>query len=355
MEEDTLQELYGVELDWSEVLPECIVNWLEIFSKSHNVVKEIMFPGILTAISGLMAPNTTLKISPIELEPSNLFIVVLAPPGAGKSAALHAGVENPITTLEESIDHPILMEDFTRTGVFMHLKTTEGQGIFAKDEVHIILEKLCGQTRERDIDKDLFIKFFDNAQWTVNKGNSAKRERVRKTGMAFFGLSQPNSFYTIYSKLSKKRNGLIDRILCCCPKPLRMGREEVNASVERLQQCPLQNLEKVYERIYHRHNSDTNLQYTLSDDAFRFFLEKEQELVDLQNSIFSGKSTEENPQNISKASKLVLRLSVVLHVTINYLARAINSGYQLYTGDIPTIIEKRTVKGAVHLANWFQD
>ncbi|KAK3728052.1 hypothetical protein QZH41_009996 [Actinostola sp. cb2023] len=128
-------------------------------------------------------------------------------------------------------------------------------------------------------------------------------------------------------------------------------REEVNESVRKLQQSPLQNLEKVYEHIYHRHNSGQKLEYTLSEDAFRFFLQKEKELVDLQNSIFSGCS-EGVAQNISKAPKLVLRLSVALHVLINQLSRAL-CGVQY--GEIPTVIEKDTMKGAIHLANWFMD
>jgi len=350
MHEEALRELHSIELIWDEILPENVVEWLDIFSRSYNVVKEIMFPGILSAVSGLMAPKTTLRMSAIELEPVNLFTIVLAPPGAGKSAALHAGVENPIITLEESIENPILVEDFTRSGVFIHLKTTEGQGVLAKDEVHVILERLVSKSRQ-DIDKDLLIKFFDNAQWSVNKGNSSKRDRIPRTGMSFFGLSQPKSFIDIYSKLAKKGNGLVDRILCCCPKPLRLTREEVNESVRKLQQSPLQNPEKVYEHIYHRHNSGQKLEYTLSEDAFRFFLQKEKELVDLQNSIFSGCS-EGVAQNISKAPKLVLRLSVALHVLINQLSRAL-CGVQY--GEIPTVIEKDTMKGAIHLANWFMD
>jgi len=90
----------------------------------------------------------------------------VARPGAGKSAAMHA-VENPIITLEETTDMPILVEDFTRSGVFVHLKTTDGLGIYAKDEVHVVMEKMISNGRNKEVDKDLLIKFFDNAQWTV--------------------------------------------------------------------------------------------------------------------------------------------------------------------------------------------
>ena len=130
-------------------------------------------------------------MSEIEEEPVNLFTIVLAPPGAGKSAAFKAGIENPIVSLEESIDRPILVEDFTRSGVFLHLKTTEGLGVFAKDEVHILLEKMVSNSQNKNVDKDLLIKFFDNAQWSVNKGNSSKREHIVQTGMPGWNPCKP--------------------------------------------------------------------------------------------------------------------------------------------------------------------
>jgi hypothetical protein len=211
----TIKELHSLDIHWEDVLPQRLVEWLEVFSGAHNVVKEIMFPAILSAVSGLIAPKTKLKMSEIEEEPVNLFMIVLAPPGAGKSAALRAGIEIPIVSLEETIDRPVLVEDFTRSGVFLHLKTTEGMGVFATDEVHVILEKMVGNGQNKNVDKDLLIKFFDNAQWSVNKGNTAKRERIAETGMSFFGLSQPDSFLDIYGKMTKKGNVEEFIVLCC--------------------------------------------------------------------------------------------------------------------------------------------
>ena len=123
------------------------------------MVKDIVFPGILTAVSGLMAPRTTLQISEMEFEPVNLFTIGLAPPGAGTSSALHAGAVKPINRLEETTDKPIVVEDFTRSGVFVHLKATECL--------------VC-----------------------------------MRTGMAVFSLSQPDSFFKIYEKMSKNGSGL---------------------------------------------------------------------------------------------------------------------------------------------------
>ena len=72
-----LWELYAIELPWDEVLPTFLVQWVDVFSKAHNVVKEIMLPPILTALSGLIAPETRHRVSAIEEEPLNLFTIVL--------------------------------------------------------------------------------------------------------------------------------------------------------------------------------------------------------------------------------------------------------------------------------------
>ena len=352
---EILKELHSIELPWNDVLPAVIVDWLGIFSSSHNVVKEIMFPAILTALSGLMAPRTKLKMSHIEFEPVNLFTIVLAPPGSGKSAALQAGIQGPVLAVEDNCDMPILIEDATKNGLFLHLKETGGLGILARDEVHVFMEDLLSLSRKKDLDKDLLIKFFDNAPWTVNKGNTAKRERIPHTALSFFGLSQPDSFFDIYCKMAKMGNGLIDRILCCCPLPHRLTRGQVNEKVERLQQYTTQDLKNIYEYVYHKHQDALQpVIYTLDKSALEFFMEQEKQLVDAQNAIFSGGAVPEAAKNISKAAKLVLRLSVVLHVFIDRMMQALGQKAQ-GTGDIPNAIKLDTLQRAVILANWFLD
>ena len=101
MSMDIVKELHPMELPRYEVLPGHLLGWLDVCSSANIVVKEIMFPAILTVVSGLMAPKTRLQKSAIfEDEPINLFTIVLAMPGTGKSAALHAEIKNPIISQE---------------------------------------------------------------------------------------------------------------------------------------------------------------------------------------------------------------------------------------------------------------
>ena len=149
--------------------------------------------------------------------------------------------------------------------------------------------------------------------------------------------------------MAKNGNGLVDRILCCCPLPWRLTRSQLNNQVDRLQRCPIQSLNTMYEYVYHHHQDTIQpVIYSLSEDALTFFSQQEQQLVDAQNEIFSGKGD----LAVARQQRLMLRLAVALHVSINRMTQAIS---QNGSRKIPTVIEKATMRRAVALANWFLD
>ena len=55
---DIIKELHSLDIQWEDVFPQNLVEWLNVFSGAHNVVKEIIIPAILSAISSLIAPKT---------------------------------------------------------------------------------------------------------------------------------------------------------------------------------------------------------------------------------------------------------------------------------------------------------
>ncbi|XP_048587964.1 uncharacterized protein LOC116605640 [Nematostella vectensis] len=348
-----LKELHSLQLPWDEVLPQSHVDWLDVFSNAHSVVKEIMFPAILTGISGVMAPRTTIKLSKNEYEPVNLFTVILAPTGAGKTAAMKAAIDEPLSALDESCEAPILIEDFSKSGLFNHLKNTDGMGVLCKDEIHILIKKLLSG-KKKELDKDIFIKLFDNGSWTVNKGNSAKRLRLPRVALAMIGFSQPCSFFELYAKMAAVGNGFVDRILCCCPLPKCLSctdRIRAAASLQR-KFGTMQSLENVYQYIYSRHNTNQEKVFTLSQEAFQYFVQEEQKFVDALNAIFACETVQETPTNISKASKLVLRIAASLHVFVDRLSQALE---EIPARDTPTVIELPEMKRAFALGKWFMD
>ena len=89
-------------------------------------------------------------------------------------------------------------------------------------------------------------------------GTTAKRERIPHAALSFFGMSQPDSFLNIYCKMANMGNGLVDRILCCCPLLPRLTRSQVNNQVDSLQLYSTQNLNSIYGYVYYKHRMPCN-------------------------------------------------------------------------------------------------
>ncbi len=125
----------------------------------------------------------------------------------------------------------------------------------------------------------------------------------------------------------------------------------MNENVDKLKQFELENLDSVYEHIYHEHNTEEPIIYS-STEALEYFIQKEQELVAAQNKIFSGDSSGDMPQNISKAAKLVLHLSVSLHVFTEQMMRSLCHPCD-FARETATYIGITTLKRAFILGDWF--
>ena len=91
-------------------------------------------------------PKMKLKLSFIEKENVTLDGVVIAPPGAAKGGCIRGSVIKPIASyLEKRVDEPILLENVSEIGAFLHAKASNGGGLIFRDEAHEFFENL-GET-----------------------------------------------------------------------------------------------------------------------------------------------------------------------------------------------------------------
>ena len=65
------EEAKQCDFPWHDVFDTPLLDWLEIFSRAHNTVKEIMFAAILPTVSALLGPNTCVKVLETYEEPVN--------------------------------------------------------------------------------------------------------------------------------------------------------------------------------------------------------------------------------------------------------------------------------------------
>ena len=126
--------------------------WLEMFSRSHSVVNELMFMSVLPAVSiSLLGSKSYLRPSEANPYKENLcfFSLCISPPNAGKSQAFKHGCKIPIQYVEKANQTCILLDKFTDAGMRQHLLSNNGLAAIIKDECYdtlkqIITEKQMG-------------------------------------------------------------------------------------------------------------------------------------------------------------------------------------------------------------------
>lgn len=276
--EATIDEIYArakrVPFPWQEVAPGSFVEWLEKFSKARNVVKEFVIWPLLSAISALISPKTKVKASSLYPEPVNIYTLFLAESGSNKSTAFSLAVDLIMQYVEEKQNTVIVVEDSSRSGLYEHLKTTQGQGLLAKDEAHAFFQKVLscnGRDNGKEINSEILCKFHDGKPWLMTKGKQGKRDGPRATGVAFCGASQPRSFLS-KGVLAKAGDGLLEKILIAASMPHLLPPSDVQEYIEQLEATGLTGLSKVFDGIFTMHQSGEARVYELSDIAKKSFI-----------------------------------------------------------------------------------
>ena len=110
-ESDLERKLAEIHIPWDEIAPTHIHEWLNLYSKSQGTSPELLLAGILPCTSALIG-NTTVKLFDSFREKGNLFMLGLAPSGAGKTPTCNIGCVKPlISHLEPRIDRSILVDE----------------------------------------------------------------------------------------------------------------------------------------------------------------------------------------------------------------------------------------------------
>ena len=184
------------------------------------------------------------------------------------------------------------------------------------------------------------LQCYDGSHWYENRGNSNKRTGVPSAALALTCFTQPDAFLrTVMPKLVSNSNGLLDRFLLCLPlvKSATMS-ERIEAS-KKLRETNLTSLEKLYERIYAKHNNSDKVIYSLEEEALEIYV------FHSQNNL-SSDSSEGNAKN----DKNIIRLAAIIHVFFNALEQALDQRVQ----EVSTKISAQTLTAAIALAGYFE-
>ena len=179
-------------------------------------------------------------------EPTNLYTLCVGYPGSGKSQAYRMATTEPLETLDEPFSN-ILVDDYTKRGLFKHLQEHKGRALLAHEEMGAFFDLVQKRQLEGTGERQLYCRLYDAGQWVsstaglwqylkdaviyrnIHIGKKTEgREETKHNCVCINGFIQPQPFLTrYYPQLTETVDGLADRLLVSFPKT-HILMEEVN-------------------------------------------------------------------------------------------------------------------------------
>ena len=154
---------------WSDGMPSRIQRWFEAFGKSHNTAPEYVFIGALVATAAIMGPKSFVKVRETYREPTNLYAICIGYPGSGKSQAYRMTIREPLQCLPEPMS-TMLVDDYTKRGLFRHLQSHEGRALLAHEEMGAFFDLVQKRQLEGNAERQLYCRLYDGGQWVTSTG-----------------------------------------------------------------------------------------------------------------------------------------------------------------------------------------
>ena len=174
----------------------------------------------------------------------------------------------------------------------------------------------------------------DGSHWYETKGNANKRVGVPSAALALSCFTQLESFLrNVMPRLVANNNGLLHRFLILLPAtaPVALSTRMDNSKI--LRNFNLSSFDRIYDKIYAKHNTGDQVKYSLSHEALDVNVRHMGENIPLEGA---ARATN------SKDDKNIIRLAAVMHVLFSVINQAL---YQR-NDDIPKKIPTCTMNAA---------
>ena len=141
------EKLANLRFPFEELAPTEVHDWLQVFATSHGTTRELFLLTALTSTSALIG-KTTIEVFSSYEEKGNLFLIAVAPSGAGKSPACHHGCIDPIVQhLEPKVEKSIVIDETSVNGLFNHFVSSDTVPILCVDEAYSFLSKISSLSK----------------------------------------------------------------------------------------------------------------------------------------------------------------------------------------------------------------
>ena len=159
----------SVSFPWNDAVPKKIHTWFETYAKSHNTAPEYVLIGALVTTAAIMGPKSFVKVRQTYQEPTNLYAICVGFPGSGKSQAYRMTVSEPLLALEPPFSN-MLVDDYTKRGLFKHLQRHDGRALLAHEEMGAFFDLVQKRQLEGNAERQLYCRLYDRGQWVTSTG-----------------------------------------------------------------------------------------------------------------------------------------------------------------------------------------
>lgn len=163
------QSAQNTPFPWDTTVPTEISQWFEAYARSRNTLPEFVFTAAVTAVASLMGPKVYVRLREEYPEPVNIFTICMAEPGAGKSQAFRMAIIDPLMALGPPMSN-ILVDEYTRRGLFRHLQQNGGRGLLAYEELTSFFDQVHRRQLEGSGERQMFCRLYDSGRWTSSVG-----------------------------------------------------------------------------------------------------------------------------------------------------------------------------------------
>ena len=340
--DDLVSKVMNVSLPWEDFCTNEITEWLDVFSHAHGTRKELVFFGILSTVGALLG-KTELKLFSTHKERANMFFIVLAPSGAGKTPAAQISCGYPIVNyLESKIGDgkQLLVDNSSSSGLFNYFLNEQSVPVMCIDEYQGFFGKMIYPSKganDQALTMERMCKLYDGDAWYSVKGSKGKGSGAQFAAVSLIAYTTPKMFLKkLWGKAVESKNGFADRFMLYCCDRDDVSIVEKEGFSERLDEFPITSLDSVYEKIYAEHNTSDHVEYKLNQSAKECYQK-------------FARHTPENDAEKSdaKVGKNVLKLALVLHVFYDRLKKALDTT----VGTTARIITEDTMKMAISLCS----
>lgn len=151
---------------WSIVVTKDVQEWFEAFALAHNTRPEFIFMGTMVTTAALMA---RIQVRGNYEEPTNMYAICLADPGAGKSQAFRLSITEPTRALKPPAD-TMRVENYTQLGLFRHLMSHDGTALPAQEEMSAFFDLVQRRQLEGSSERQLYCSLYDGGSWIKSTG-----------------------------------------------------------------------------------------------------------------------------------------------------------------------------------------